>query len=167
MKWLPLILLLFISCKHDSSKILNKPQTNFHLADKVVIVAFSERESPWKLSSKGNHNNQHGYVLQQPFLQAITLTQDQRNTLYHILSTPIGSTNEGADCYNPHHAILLYQKGVPFAYYEICFDCQRVEYSPDFGIPALTSGQYCPLYKFIKQIGITRETYVQDEWICH
>lgn len=39
------------------------------------------------------------------------------------------------DCYEPHHAIIFYEKKQPIAFYEICFECgnRRVsEYMGDW-----------------------------------
>jgi hypothetical protein len=129
-----------------------RPQDTFpfNKSDKIQLVSYHTRRDSY--SDRDLINN--GKFSVDNIQQEMTLNSDQRDSLFSILynfkPVPAGLDTLQADCYNPRHAIVFYDKKEAIAFFEICFECggSKQSLGVDFG-------QFCPekqcmLQKFFK-----------------
>ena len=68
-------------------------------------------------------------------------------------------SNPDLACYKPRHAVLFFRKKAdsePFAYFEICLECQYVKTFPkQYKLGNFCVGKYDLLREFFRQTGIT------------
>jgi hypothetical protein len=123
----------------------------FNKSDKIQLVSYDTRRD-----SYGERDLiDNGKFSVKDIQQEVTLNSEQCDSLFSILynfrSVPSGADTLQADCYQPRHSIVFYEKKEAIAFFEVCFACggSKQSLGVDFG-------QFCPekqcmLQKFFKE----------------
>lgn len=111
----------------------------FNNSDKIELVAYEPRRDAYS----NRDLIDKGVFSVNDIRQRVTLNNTQRDSLFSILynfkPVPVGLDTMQADCYNPKHSIVFYEKSAAIAFFEICFECggSKQSLGVDFG-------QFCP-----------------------
>jgi hypothetical protein len=111
----------------------------FNASDKVELVSYECRRDSY---SNDNliFNEQFSVV---NIKQRVSLGKSQQDSVFSILYNykplPVGLDTLQADCYNPRHSIVFYEKSKAIAFFEICFECGGTRQSK-----GVDFGQFCP-----------------------
>jgi hypothetical protein len=118
--------------------------------DQVDLVAYCCRSDSY--SNRDLINN--GRFAVDDIEQRITLNKVQKDSLYSILynfkPSPVGFDTLHADCYNPRHSIVFYEKNNAKAYLEVCFECGGTKQSANVDFGLFCPEKMCMLQKFFK-----------------
>ncbi|KGO92518.1 hypothetical protein [Flavobacterium subsaxonicum] len=158
-----ILLALFIIL--TSSLSLHAQVSNFKdkliAADSVVIVSHD-------YGYKINKNGKSGYWVRfvekdslnfKSVKERIKLDKSSVIHLYDSLTYSTTSDIESVSCYNPHHALLLYQKGQCYVV-DICLQCRNYTISKDLTLPPGLLSNYKTWGKFrdfLSELNITYE----------
>src|SRR5688572_10634143 len=111
----------------------------FNVSDKVELVSYECRKDSY---SNDNLISSNKFAVDN-VKQRVSLDKSQRDSIFSILYNykplPVGVDTLQADCYNPRHSIVFYEKSKAIAFFEICFECGRTRQSK-----GVDFGQFCP-----------------------
>lgn len=111
----------------------------FNASDKVELVSYECRKDSY---SDDNLISGDKFTVDN-IKQRVSLGKSQRDSIFSILynykPSPVGLDTLQADCYNPRHSIVFYEKSKAIAFFEICFECGGTRQSK-----GVDFGQFCP-----------------------
>jgi hypothetical protein len=122
----------------------------FSKADKIELVSYDLRQD-----SYGNRDLvSDGTFSVDSIRQRVVLDGNQRDSLFSILynfkAVPAGIESSQADCYNPRHSIVFYQKNKAMAFLEICFECGGTKQTAGVDFGPFCPEKLCMLQRFFK-----------------
>jgi hypothetical protein len=137
------------ACVYEKSDRLTSNTFPFNKSDKIELVAYDRRDS-----YSNDELIRDGKFIVPDILQRQSLSKHQIDSLLSILHNFSRAVSENdefeADCYDPHHSIVFYQKGQAIAFYEICFSCGGTRQTKDVDFGLFCSEKLCFLQHFFK-----------------
>jgi len=138
------------ACMYQKSDKQISTTYPFDKSDKIELVSYEDR--------KDNHSNddliKDGKFVVPNILERKTLGRIQKDSLFAIFfnhKKMIKNSDEvRADCYDPHHSILFYEKGQLIAFYQICFMCGGTKQTKGIDFGEFCNEKLCMLQKFFK-----------------
>lgn len=125
----------------------------FSTSDKVELVSYECRKDSY---SNDNLISGDKFTVDN-IKQRVTLDRSKRDSVYSILynfrPSPVGQDTLQADCYNPRHSIVFYEKSKAVAFFEICFECGGTRQSPNVDFGQFCPEKMCILQNFFKTNG--------------
>jgi hypothetical protein len=125
----------------------------FNRCDRVELVSYECRKDSY---SNDNLIRNDKFMVAD-IAQRVSLGQSQRDSIFSILNnyrpSPVGLDTLEADCYNPRHSIVFYEKTKAIAFFEICFECGGTRQSPGADFGHFCPEKACMLQNFFKSNG--------------
>jgi|GEM_PF-966623 len=125
----------------------------FNVSDKVELVSYQCRRDSY--SNDNLISNDKFSVAN--IKQRVSLGKSQRDSVFSLLYNykplPVGLDTLQADCYNPRHSIVFYEKSKAIAFFEICFECGGTRQSKGVDFGQFCPEKMCMLQTFFKTSG--------------
>ncbi|WP_018341434.1 hypothetical protein [Cytophaga aurantiaca] len=160
--------LIVICALAISSSALSQDNSNWLVkkikaADTVLLISHKATAGEYYKDSTGKispppeliiANKLNGSIV----IESKVLAGVERQTLSRILTQPLQSKNTAmANCFIPHHAILLIKDG-KISYIDVCFRCHRFKESKDLeNIEDFDNHKWNELKSFFVELGFEYE----------
>jgi hypothetical protein len=148
-----------MGCKFEKTKKTKDTTFPFNEADKIVVYSYEPRESAQ------THDTLivNGKFMVKGIQEKIVLNAAQIDSLFSILYNHKityydrdGYAHGQCGYYNPHHAIVFFNKGKAIAYLEICFECGDYAHSRQVDFGEFCSEKYGQFECYFSWIGIKK-----------
>lgn len=151
-----LVLLLTIACTKSPEKPLSETYP-FNKAARVEVISYDfSYEDSEEIKNYKIVDGKLG-IAPKKIIDRIALSQEQVAKLHNILYTDSCGEELRADCYNPAHRVVFYdKKDKVFAYLELCLSCIDYRVSADVAVPkGFCHAKADSLQSLFKQAGVT------------
>ncbi|MES2486437.1 MAG: hypothetical protein V4581_10905, partial [Bacteroidota bacterium] len=150
------LLSLIFGCTKSPEKPLAETYP-FDMASRVEVISYDFK--PEDTENINNYKIVDGklQIPSKKIIDRVVLNQKDIKELHSILYTDSCEEQSKADCYNPAHRLVFYdKKDRVFAYIELCLSCIDYRISADVVVPCgFCSAKAESLQYLFKEVGIT------------
>jgi hypothetical protein len=145
----------FTSCKNDTQ--FNKPleikakENLFRQYDKVRLLSYNHHRYANESDYEIVISNEDVKIKDIEFVDDVILSEQYKRKISNAI-TKEAKDCLMADCYNPRHLLVFYQKDKLVGYYEFCAECGGSRQSEGIKVPSICTEQGDALIEIFKEL---------------
>ena len=131
----------------------NKTEIFLDQYDKIKLISYNKHRDVYSTNNKIKVVNNTIKIPNIQYIDNLVLDKKNSKKIFNILLSEQKECSR-ADCYNPRHILLFYQKNIIVGFYEFCAECGGSEQSKNINIPPICSEQGNELIKVFKEMNL-------------
>lgn len=158
------LLCTVLSCKKQDEKVEKVQSTEFLKEfDKIRLVSYNTKRDVYSSDYELKIENDTIKIPNVKFIDNVVLKKDESDKIFQILlsSPEIGTL---ADCYNPRHVFLFYEKNKMVDFFEFCAECGGSRASKNIKINSFCTEQGRELIKVFKEMKLKNDGEESDTY---
>jgi len=151
-----LLLSFLTSCKNDKQfekSVAFETNVNlFEQYDKVRLLSYNHHRDAHTGKNEINISDNEIQIDEVEFVDDLILSEKYKRKISNAIANVNTDECLMADCYNPRHLLVFYQKDKLVGYYEFCAECGGSRQSEGVKMPSICGQQGDALIEIFKEL---------------